>query len=337
MQGRTLLMIGAMTMAAGALLIASSQPVTVTAERVSDSPLLQDGPEWASFGIFNPGAIAINNKTILLVRAQDRDHTSRIGYAESTDGIHFNLRPEPLLSPETNYERGGGLEDPRILKIGKTYYLTYTGYDLHSAQLCLATSTDLTHWQRRGVILPAYKGSWNTQWTKSGAIVGEKINGKWWMYYLGTRTDADGKARDYMGLASSDDLLHWTDATDRPVLDHRPDAFDSRVMEPGPPPFLTSRGILLLYNGANENLVYRPGWVLFDKHDPRRVIARAERPFAAPTLEWEKKGNVPNVVFLEGAILRATTESHGLQLVGYYGAADKRIGALNIRIDFSQK
>jgi predicted GH43/DUF377 family glycosyl hydrolase len=108
-------------------------------------------------------------------------------------------------------------------------------------------------------------------------------------------------------------------------------------MEPGPPPFLTSRGILLLYNGANENLVYRPGWVLFDKHDPRRVIARAERPFAAPTLEWEKKGNVPNVIFLEGAILRATTESHGLQLVGYYGAADKRIGALNIRIDFSQK
>lgn len=336
MDSRTPFMIGAI-IAAGTLLMAASQPVSITAERVSDAPLLRDGPEWASLGIFNPAAIAINNKTILLVRAQDRNHTSRIGYAESTDGVHFSVRPEPLLSPEANYERGGGLEDPRILKISKTYYLTYTGYDLHSAQLCLATSTDFTHWQRRGVILPAYKGTWNTQWTKSGAILEEKVNGKWWMYYLGTRTDADGKARDYMGVASSDDLLHWTDATDKPVLDRRPDAFDSRVMEPGPPPFMTSRGILLLYNGADEQLVYRPGWVLFDKHDPRRVIARAEKPFAAPALDWEKSGNVPNVIFLEGVIVRATTESHGLQLVGYYGAADKRIGAMNIRIDFSQK
>jgi predicted GH43/DUF377 family glycosyl hydrolase len=337
MQRRTPFMIAAMMIAGVALVMAASQPVTITAERVSDSPLLNDGPEWASFGIFNPGAIAINNRTILLFRAQDRNHTSRIGYAESTDGIHFNVRPEPLLSPEAGYEQGGGLEDPRILKIGKTYYLTYTGYDLRSAQLCLATGTDLIHWQRRGVILPAYKGTWNTQWTKSGAIVGEKIDGKWWMYYLGTRTDADGKARDYMGVASSNDLLHWTDATDKPVLDRRPAAFDSRVMEPGPPPFLTSRGILLLYNGADEHLVYRPGWVLFDRHDPRRVIARADKPFAAPTLDWEKTGNVPNVIFLEGATLRATTESHGLQLVGYYGAADKRIGALNIRIDFPAK
>src|SRR6185437_13261577 len=162
---------GAMMIAAGTLLIAASQPVAITAERLSDKPLLQDGPEWASFGIFNPGAIAINNRTILLVRAQDRNHTSRIGYAESADGIHFKLRSEPLLSPDASYEQGGGMEDPRILKIGKTYYLTYTGYDLHSAQLCLATSTDFTHWQRRGVILPAYKGTWNTQWTKSGAIV----------------------------------------------------------------------------------------------------------------------------------------------------------------------
>ena len=54
--------------------------------------------------------------------------------------------PNPLLSPETDYEKGGGLEDPRVLKIDNTYYLTYTGYNLHDAQLCLATSKDLLHW-----------------------------------------------------------------------------------------------------------------------------------------------------------------------------------------------
>ncbi len=313
---------------------AASTLLSVAALRISDRPLLQSGPPWADFGIFNPAAIKIGTKTVLLFRAQDRNHTSRIGYAESSDGLHFAVRPEPLLSPETDYERGGGLEDPRILKIDRTYFLTYTGYNLHSAQLCLATSTDLEHWERKGIILPAYKGTWNTQWTKSGAIVREKINGKWWMYYLGTRTDADGKPRDYMGLASSSDLYHWSDATQTPVLDRRPGAFDDRVMEPGPPPFLTNRGILLLYNGADHDLVYRPGWVLFDRRDPRRVIARADQPFAAPTLPWEKTGNVPNVIFLEGAVEQSTTESHGLQILGYYGAADKRIGALNIRIDF---
>ncbi len=327
----------AFLLAVTCILLAAAITLAVTAQRVSDQPLLRNGPEWASAGIFNPAAIKIAKNTVLLFRAQDRNHTSRIGYAESPDGIHFTIRPEPVLSPETPYEQGGGLEDPRLIKINDTYYLTYTGYNLHDAQLCLATSTDLVHWSRKGVILPAYKGTWNTQWTKSGAIVGQKISGKWWMYYLGTRTDADGEARDYMGLASSPDLLHWSDATAQPVLDRRPGSFDSRVMEPGPPPFITERGILLLYNGADDHLVYRTGWVLFDRRDPRHIIARAEQPFMSPALPWEKVGNVPNVIFLEGAVLQSTTESHGLQILGYYGAADKRIGGMNIRVDLSGK
>ncbi len=242
---------------------ASTDRITISAQRLSDRPLLRPAHGWSEFGLFNPAAINAGGKTVLLFRAQDRSHTSRIGYAENTDGLHFKVRPEPVLSPEADYEKGGGVEDPRVVQIDGTYYLTYTGYNLHSAQLCLATSTDLIHWDRKGVILPAYRGTWNTQWTKSGAIVPEKINGKWWMYYLGTRKDPDGQSRDYMGLASSNDLLHWKDATRKPVLDRRPGRFDSRVMEPGPPPTLTEAGILLLYNGADDHLVYGPGWILF--------------------------------------------------------------------------
>jgi predicted GH43/DUF377 family glycosyl hydrolase len=315
----------------------SADRMTINAERLSQEPLLGPGRGWSEFGLFNPTAIKTGDKTVLLFRAQDRNHTSRIGYAESTDGLHFKIRPEPVLSPETAYEKGGGLEDPRVIQINGTYYLTYTGYDLHSAQLCLATSTDLIHWQRRGVIMPAYQGTWNTQWTKSGAIVPEKISGKWWMYYLGTRKDPDGQSRDYMGLASSSDLLHWKDVTQKPVLDRRPGAFDSRVMEPGPAPTLTQAGILLLYNGADDHLVYGPGWILFDRHGPTRAMARAERPFLVPTLEWEREGNVPNVIFLEGAIPKSNAESsNNLEFTGYYGAADKFIGVADIRISISK-
>ncbi|MGI9075310.1 MAG: glycoside hydrolase family 130 protein [Bryobacteraceae bacterium] len=315
----------------------SADQITITAHRLSRQPLLGPTHDWSEFGVFNPSAIKIGDKTVLLFRAQDRNHTSRIGYAESTDGLHFKVRPEPVLSPETAYEKGGGLEDPRVVQINSTYYLTYTGYDLHSAQLCLAMSTDLVHWQRKGVIMPAYRGTWNTQWTKSGAIIPEKINGKWWMYYLGTRKDPDGQSRDYMGLASSDDLLHWKDATQKPVLDRHPGAFDSRVMEPGPAPMLTEAGILLLYNGADEHLVYGPGWALFDRHDPTRAIARAERPFLVPTLAWEEEGTVPNVIFLEGAVPKSNAgSSNKLEFTGYYGAADKFIGAADIRIGISK-
>jgi len=314
-----------------ALMFAWTGPMAVTARRLSNQPLLHPGSAWSEFALFNPAAIRVGNKTVLLFRAQDKNHVSRIGYAESLDGVHFAIRNEPVLAPETDYERGGGVEDPRVVQIGKTYYLTYTGYNLRDAQLCLATSTDLIHWQRHGVILPAYRGTWNTKWTKSGAILPQQVNGKWWMYYLGTKRDADGELRDYMGLASSVDLLHWKDATDQPVLARRPGAFDSRVMEPGPPPYLTEAGILLFYNGADEHLVYAPGWVLFDRRDPARVLGRASQPFLVPSLPWEKKGNVPNVIFLEGAVLNQAQKGT-LDLTGYYGGADKYLGGMHIQV-----
>ena len=302
---------------------AQCQTIAVVAERLTAAPVLSPQPGWMSYGVFNAAAIEVKGKTVLLFRAQDERHTSRIGYAEATDGLHFTVRTEPVLSPDAEYEKNGGVEDPRLVQIDGIYYLTYTGYDLHSAQLCLATSTDLIHWERKGVILPAYKGTWNEQWTKSGTIVPNKIAGKWWMYYLGTR-----KGRDYMGLAESDDLLHWRDATKEPVLPRRVGAFDSRVMEPGVL-FVTDLGILMIYNGADERLVYGPGWALFDKEHPERVIARSEKAFVSPRLRWEKVGNVPNVIFVEGAV--------GVpgKMVVYYGAADKYIGAM--RIQFSMQ
>jgi predicted GH43/DUF377 family glycosyl hydrolase len=113
--------------------------------------------------------IVRNGQIVMLYRAQDRGGTSRLGYATSSDGVLFTRRPGPVLVPEADYERGGGVEDPRLVQIDSTYYLTYTGYNTKNAQLCLAVSQDLLHWERRGVILPAHQGKWNVGWTKSGA------------------------------------------------------------------------------------------------------------------------------------------------------------------------
>ncbi len=286
-------------------------------KRLSAQPILNpQGAGFESAGTFNPAVVRDGGSFVMLYRAQDKAGTSRLGYATSRDGVRFTRRAHPVFVPETDYEKNGGVEDPRLLKIGGLWYLTYTGYNQRDAQLCLATSRDLVHWQRRGIILPAYKGKWNVKWTKSGAIVPRQIAGKWWMYYLGTKPDNT----DQMGLAWSTDLLHWTDALDQPVLPRRPGRFDSRVVEPGPPPVITRDGIFLIYNGADDHLVYRAGWVLFDKNDPSKVLARADTPIFQPEEEWEKVGQVPNVVFVEGLV------RVGKRWLFYYGGADKYVG-----------
>jgi predicted GH43/DUF377 family glycosyl hydrolase len=293
--------------------------------RLTPQPVLSpQGDGFESAGTFNPSVIRKDGEYVMLYRAQDRQGASSLGYASSHDGIHFTRRASPVMTGEAPYEKGGGVEDPRLQKIGDTYYLTYTGYnnvdgaatDKKDAQLCLATSTDLLHWQRRGIILPAYQGKWNVNWTKSGAIIPEKINGKYWMYYLGDAKNQDSQ----MGVASSSDLLHWSDVLDHPVLASRPGTFDSKVVEPGPSPILLPEGIFLIYNGADDHLLYSTGWVLFDKKDPSKVLARSEHPIFKPEKEWEKVGQVPNVVFVEGLVRDRQ------RWLFYYGAADKYVG-----------
>lgn len=301
-------------------LFASSQPDRWpfgSWQRLSSAPVIAPrGDRWESAGTFNPAVIRHEGKIVMLYRAQDSNGTSRLGYASSTDGIHFVRREAPVLSPETEYERDGGIEDPRLVRFGDTYYLTYTAYNKRDAQLCLATSRDLVQWDRKGVILPASRGRWNVGWTKAGAIVPEKIDAKYWMYFLGTAADKT----DQMGVAFSTDLLHWTEPLDAPVLPRRPGRFDSRVVEPGPPPIVTAHGIVLIYNGADDNLVYRTGVVRFDRADPRRVLSRTDNPIFMPEMPWEITGQVPNVIFVEGMVRQAG------RYFFYYGGADKYVG-----------
>jgi len=286
-------------------------------KRISAEPIVQpQGDGFQSAGTFNPAVVKKDGKFVMLYRAQDGNGTSRLGYATSADGIHFIRSAKPVMEPTTEYERDGGVEDPRLIKLGDTYYLTYTGYNKKDAQLCLATSKDLINWERKGILLPAYKGRWNVGWTKSGAIVPQKINGLYWMYFM---ADAN-KQTSQMGVAYSSDLVHWVEPLDQPVLRSRPGYFDSYVVEPGPPPIITKDGIFLIYNGADDQKVYATGWVLFDKKDPTKVIARSEKPIFTVENEWEKNGQVPNVVFVEAMV------RDGNRWLFYYGGADKYVG-----------
>ena len=85
----------------------------------------------------------------MLYRAESKKDnlTGRIGLAISYDGINFFRHPEPVIEPEYLWE-SAGVEDPRAVKVGKTYYMTYTGYDGKTARLCLATSKNMLTWKK---------------------------------------------------------------------------------------------------------------------------------------------------------------------------------------------
>ena len=115
------------------------------------------------------------------------------------------------------------------------------------------------------------------------------------------------------------DLVHWT-YVDKAVLSPRHGSFDSRLVEPGPPPLITSQGILLIYNSADNNLRYSIGYSLFNPHNPTQLIRRSPYPILEPTEDLEREGQVADVVFTEGLVA-----FHGRWFL-YYGMADSRIG-----------
>ncbi len=318
---------------------------------------------WAGKDVFNPAAAVHRGRVHLLVRGEDHRPgtagTSRLGLATSTDGLHFDLEPEPVLYPADDELQGwewpGGCEDPRLVESPEGGFVClYTAFDGRTARLAVATSPDLRHWDKRGL---AFAGTGHaSRWSKSGAVVTELVgdrlvaarrDGRYWMYwgegvcFLATSTDLirwkplefDPTPDRY--LTRGDDDRGWSlhgvpgPAGLRPALFPRRGRFDSALVEPGPPAVATDAGVVLIYNGANHPdrgdptlpaHAYHPGQALFDLADPTACVARARHPFLVAERADERQGQVDNVCFAQGLV------RFGRRWHLYYGMADSRVG-----------
>jgi predicted GH43/DUF377 family glycosyl hydrolase len=270
--------------------------------------------------VYNPAVIIVDGVFYMLYRAEgEGTGTGAIGLAKSEDGIHFTRHPEPVIVPEYDFEKKGG-EDPRLVRIEDVYYLTYNGNDGRErptpGNVCLAISRDLLHWEKKGEILQPKPGAWNSGQIKAGAIVPEKVAGKYVMYFQGEIEP--WKTR--VGIAYSDDLLHWYEPLDKPVMVPRPGRWDSWGTEPGVA-VVIDEGILLIYNGWDETKTHRVGWALFSKDDPTKLLARSEEPILEPIEEWEG-----HIFFAEGLAYK-----DGIWYL-YYGIMDRWIGIAMYRV-----
>ena len=309
-------------------------------------PVKKEYVHWQEKDVFNPGAIVRNGKVYLLFRAEDRFDkdgmgTSRIGLAESSDGLHFKRMHEPVIFPDKDdqekYEWEGGCEDPRIVE-GRDgiYYIYYTSWNGEFTRLNVASSKDLVHWKKHGFVFEIAGYDW-TGWhwfVKSGSVVTELKNGR----LLAAKID--GKYRMYWGvgsvkLATSNDLIHWEPVLDddqqvKSIVSPRGYTFEKNGIEVGPPAVLTKNGIVLIYNGIShepQNLkglnitgeTYRGGQVLFDAKNPSTILDRTAVPFIQPDKPYELDGQVSGVTFLEGLVYFKN------RWFLYYGTADSRV------------
>lgn len=316
---------------------------------IFNDPILGKPVHWEALHTFNPAAVVRGGKIFVLYRAEDDtgsneigSHTSRLGLAESEDGIHFKRYATPVFFPAKDSQKErewpGGVEDPRIVESEDgSYVLTYTQWNRVTYSVGIATSKDLIHWRKFGpAFLDAsggkyaalkYKSAGIVTRLKDGRLVAARIRGRYWMYW------GEGEIR----LATSTDLIHWTpvegpNGSPLVVLAKRSGRFDSGFPEVGPPPVLTDKGIVVINNGKNDPEngdpalgpnAYAAGQALFQADDPSKLIARAEAPFLKPEMPFEKTGQyAAGTTFAEGLVA-----FNGKWFL-YYGCADSLVGVV---------
>ncbi len=308
----------------------------------SAQPLL--GPDlsipWASGAVFNPAAWYDGQTVHLLFRAVPKgyrrihldnaakgepdvgfdNYVSYIGYAASPDGLRFDVRREPFIAPDTAVDRFGA-EDPRISAVNGRYLITYSALQSEAfgpdcrVRIGLATTTDFQQAEKLGVIGPDERD-------KDAVIFPRLIGGRVAMLH---RIVPD------IQIVYFDDLQQLCSPPERLWKDHMNGLGNHVVMRPeeqwesvkigaGPTPVETPEGWLLIYHGVDANRVYRAGLALLDLDDPSKVIARTRRPALEPEADFERFGDVNDVVFPEGAVVVDGT------LHVYYGAADRYVG-----------
>lgn len=302
--------------------------------------------EWASGAVFNPAAWFDGTSIHLLFRAisdgykrvpldnpPERgpsegfdNYVSSIGYAASRDGIRFEVRPEPFIKPDADFDRFGA-EDPRLSFLDGRYLITYTALEAEAfaeedkIRIGLASTSGFDAVQKHGVVGPPERD-------KDAVIFPERIGGRIAMLHR-IVPDIQIAYFDSLEQLCSPPAEYWRshlETIDSHVVMRPQEDWEAKKIGAGPTPIPTEEGWLLIYHGVDEEHVYRAGIALLDWEDPSRVLARTREPVLEPELEFERVGDVDNVVFPEGAVV-IDGELHI-----YYGAADRVIGHATARL-----
>ena len=335
---------------------------------------------WESRAVLNPSVVVEGNVEHIFYRAVSKDWISSVGYARVVDGEleRFN---KPILKPTEDYEIKG-IEDPRVTKVGDTYYILYTAFDGKDARIAYAVSKDLKKWKKKGIISPSipvgearklvrikkYRDKWAGQeiegskialWDKDAVLFPEKINGEFVMLHRFLPDVQIVKFKNFKELQSDDFWRNYiknlSEGDDKISLYRRYD-WEGEHIGAGAVPIKTKEGWLIIYHGVElvgkysmgyhfnkwfndftRNvpkfrrkrlpLIYHAAAALLDLKNPEEEIARLKVPLFSPEHDWEKDGDINDVVFPEGCSV------FGDKLKIYYGCSDSRIGVAELSLN----
>jgi len=305
------------------------------------NPVMRPHPhnEWESEAVFNPAVFSDEEGVIhVLYRAMGGDGISRVGYAQSLDGVSFVKRLDyPVFEPSLGfglpdrkvhkgpigyhpayYTSGGGwagAEDPRAVKIGDKIYMIYVAFEgWHSVRIAITSISNEDFkkgdWKWKKPILISPPGEVHKNWV----LFPEKINGKYAILH-GISPDV---LVDYVDELDEFDGTKYIKSA--PPKGGRDEYWDNKMRGAGPPPLKTSLGWLLFYHAMDkfDPNKYKLGAMILDLEDPTKILHRSPRPILSPDMHYENDGK-PGVVYNSGATIK------GDDLYIYYGGGDKVI------------
>jgi predicted GH43/DUF377 family glycosyl hydrolase len=247
------------------------------------------------------------------------DYTSYMRLARSKDGINFEIDDTISVPFMSDYDEFG-MEDPRITKLGDTYYINYSAISRKGINTVLLSTKNFKTYENHGIIF--YTDD------KDVCIFPEKSGGKYYALHRPARTLIGPS----IWIASSPDLIHW--GGHEHLIGPTPGSWDEGRVGANSHPIKTEKGWLCLCHAAHKTAnpkspsAYVLSLMLLDLEDPTKVLAYSKEPFMRAATPYEFVGYLPNVIFQCGHL-----EEPDGRIVLYYGAADDKVCAAETTVD----
>ena len=289
-----------------------------TLTRCENNPILLPDSRypWQSVHVSNAGATIYNDKIHLLYRAEggakriSAAHwwVAQIGMAVSEDGVNFTERSaEPTLSLEAAEGMvitPDGVEDPRITKIGDTYYIVYAITSIEGDRIALSTTKDFKTFENHGLLMGDIS-------QRTAGLFPEKINGKYFMIHRITPN---------MWISETEDFKTFTNS--RQIITTKDVPWCHIKLGIAGPPIKRKDAWALIFHGKDKEAVYRLGIAWLDLEDPSKVLKIQMEPLLEPVPGVETQdGFLNNVVYSCGQVIKDG------QVIVYYGAGDAELYA----------
>ncbi|MBD3426445.1 MAG: glycosidase [Candidatus Omnitrophica bacterium] len=278
-------------------------------KRYKGNPIITASAVPRANSIHNSAVVPFEDGYAGIFRVDEIDFNFTMHVGFSKDGIKWDIEPDILkMECDDEYLRiTDRTYDPRLTKIGDTYYFTWCLDSPQGPVIGMATTKDFKRFeQKENLTLPA---------NRNCVIFPRKINGKYAM--LSRPSDRGHTPFGDMFFSSSPDLVNW--GCHRFVFGTTRSSWQSTKIGPGPAPIETEHGWLLIYHGvwtSCNGYLYYAGGAILDLEEPWKVLYRTKDYLLAPSEPYERVGDVPNVVFPSSAIVNDGT------IRIYYGCAD---------------